>query len=139
MAVTLNCRQSHSSPFSPAELKKSDFQLHEAFQQKKIDSINTNAALVNHELIDRAQELEDFDQAENLFYAISISAAPVVSRISFASRIGRHPHFGSGVSRDSFGLRSRGAQGEPERLRKRPEETDTEFMMSCASNWLKNF
>src|SRR5438034_3869468 len=68
MAATLNCHQPRRSPFNATTLKHSDLQLQDAFRQKKIGSVDADAALVNHELIDRQQELEDFDQAENLFY-----------------------------------------------------------------------
>ena len=57
MAVTLNCYQPRRSPFSAAALKKSDLQLQETFREKKIGSVDANAALVNHEVIDRHQEL----------------------------------------------------------------------------------
>lgn len=66
--AALNCYQPRRSPFPAAALKKSDLQLQETFREKKIGSVDANAALVNHEVIDRHEELEDFDQAENLFY-----------------------------------------------------------------------
>ncbi len=139
LAVTLNCRGSNS-PFSPAELKKSDSQLDEAFQQKKIGSTNANAALVNHELIDRPQELEDFDQAENLFYGDFDFSCPRgfknIVRITHRST----PAFRKWSFERLIWPSFETAQGEAEMLRKRPEETDSEFMMSCASNYLlKNF
>jgi hypothetical protein len=68
MAVTLNCYTPRTSPFSQRGLKKSDAQLQDLFPRTKIGSVDANAALVNHEQIDRHQDLEDFDHAENLFY-----------------------------------------------------------------------
>jgi hypothetical protein len=67
MAVTLNCYTPRTSPFSQSALKKSDTELAVLFPRTKVGSVNANA-LINHELIDRHQELEDFDHAENLFY-----------------------------------------------------------------------
>ena len=68
MAVTLNCHKPRSTPFGPATLKKSDIELRDLFPLTKIGTVDANGALVNHERIDRQQELEDFDRAENLFY-----------------------------------------------------------------------
>jgi len=68
MAVTLNCHTPGHSPFRPSSLKKSDQELETLFPTVKIGTADANAALVNHELIKRDQELEEFDQAENLFY-----------------------------------------------------------------------
>src|SRR5688572_21031372 len=68
MAVTLNCDSRQNSPFSPTLLGKSDPELTNVLARRKIGKVDANAALVNHELITRGQEPEDFDQAENLFY-----------------------------------------------------------------------
>jgi hypothetical protein len=67
MALALNCYSSHA-PFGSSALKKSDVELQDLFAHKKIASVGANAALVNHERIDRNQALDDFDHAENLFY-----------------------------------------------------------------------
>ena len=140
MAATLNCHQPRSSPFSTTTLKNSDLQLEDIFRQKKIGSVNADAALVNHELIDRYQELEDFDQAENLFYGDFDFSCPR----GFKSIV-RVTHRSTPAFRKwSFGRllwpTIETTQSGPERLKKRPEETESEFMMSCASNYLlKNF
>lgn len=140
MAVTLNCYQPRSSVFSAATLKKSDLQLQNTFRQKKIGSLNADAALVNHELIDRHQELEDFDQAENLFYGdFDFSCPrgfPTIVRVTHRST----PAFRKWSFERLLWPTVETSQGEPERLQKQPGETDAEFMMSCASNYLlKNF
>jgi hypothetical protein len=140
MAATLNCYQPRRSPFSAAALKKSDLQLQETFPEKKIGSVDANAALVNHEVIDRHQELEDFDQAENLFYGDFDFSCPRGFK-----NIVRVTHRSTPAFRKWSFERLRWPtietpQGEPDRLRKRSDETDAEFMMSCASNYLlKNF
>ena len=139
MAVTLNCH-TRSSPFSTASLKKSDLELQVIFRQKKIGSVDADAALVNHELIDRHQELEDVDQAENLFYGDFDFSCPRgfknIVRVTHRST----PAFRKWSFERLLWPTIEILQGEPERLKKRPDETDAEFMMSCASNYLlKNF
>ncbi len=140
MAATLNCYQPRRSPFTAAALKKSDLQLQETFQEKKIGSVDANAALVNHEVIDRHQELEDFDQAENLFYGDFDFSCPRgfknIVRVTHRST----PAFRKWSFERLLWPTVDTPQGELERLRKRPDETGAEFMMSCASNYLlKNF
>ena len=56
---SLNCYTPRTSPFSQRGLKKSDAQLQDLFPRTKIGSVDANAALVNHEQIDRHQDLED--------------------------------------------------------------------------------
>lgn len=140
MAVTLNCHQPRRSPFSATALKNSDLQLREIFRQKKIGSVDSDAALVNHELIERHQELEDFDQAENLFYGDFDFSCPRgyknIIRVTHRST----PAFRKWSFERLVWPTIETPQGEPERLKERPDETDAEFMMSCASNYLlKNF
>jgi hypothetical protein len=140
MAVTLNCHTPRSSPFSTASLKKSDLELRDIFRQKKIGSVGADAALVNHELINRHQELEDFDQAENLFYGDFDFGCPRgfknIVRVTHRST----PAFRKWSFERLLWPTIETPQAEPERLKKRAGETDAEFMMSCASNYLlKNF
>jgi hypothetical protein len=140
MAVTLNCHTPRLSPFSPASLKQSDLDLRDIFPKKKLGSVDANAALVNHELIDRRQELEDFDQAENLFYGDFDFSCPRgfknIVRVTHRST----PAFRKWSFERLLWPLIETPQAEPERLKKRSDETDAEFMMSCASNYLlKNF
>lgn len=140
MAATLNCHQQRRSPFSATTLKNSDLQLQDTFRQKKIGSVDADAALVNHELIDRDQELEDFDQAENLFYGDFDFSCPRgfknIVRVTHRST----PAFRKWGFGRLLWPTIETPQSEPQRLKKRPEETESEFMMSCASNYLlKNF
>jgi hypothetical protein len=140
MAVTLNCHTPRSSPFSPILLKNSDPELRDNFSQKKIGSVEANAALVNHELIDRRQTLEDFDQAENLFYGDFDFSCPRgfkgIVRVTHRST----PAFRKWSFEQLRWPTIETPQAEPERLSKRADETDAEFMKSCASNYLlKNF
>jgi hypothetical protein len=140
MAVTLNCHRRRGSLFSVAALKKSDIQLQNTFQQKKVGSIDADAMLVNHELVDRHQELEDFDQAENLFYGDFDFSCPRgfqnIVRVTHRST----PAFRKWSFERLLWPTIQTSQGEPERLEKQSGETDAEFMMSCASNYLlKNF
>lgn len=140
MAVTLNCHTPRSSPFSPTLLKNSDLELRDIFPQKKIGSVDANAALVNHELIDRRQTLEDFDQAENLFYGDFDFSCPRgfkgIVRVTHRST----PAFRKWSFEQLRWPTIEAPQGEPNLLKKKLNETDAEFMMSCASNYLiKNF
>jgi len=140
LAVTLNCHAPRSSPFNTASRKKSDLELQDIFRQKKIGSIDANAALVNHELIERHQELEDFDQAENLFYGDFDFSCPRgfknIVRVTHRST----PAFRKWSFERLLWPTLETPQAEAERLKKRAGETDAEFMMSCASNYLlKNF
>ena len=140
IAVTLNCHTLGISPFSPAWLKKSDLELRESFHQKKIGPVDANAALVNHELINRQQELQDLDQAENLFYGDFDFSCPRgfkgIVRVTHRST----PAFRKWSFERLLWPTIEAPQDEPQPLKKNPDETDSEFMMSCASNYLlKNF
>lgn len=140
MATALNCYQARRPPFSVAALKKSDLLLQDAFREIKIGSVDANAALMNHEVIDRQQELENFDQAENLFYGDFDFSCPRgfknIVRVTHRST----PAFRKWSFERLLWPTIETPQGDPERLRKRSDETDAEFMMSCASNYLlKNF
>jgi hypothetical protein len=140
MAVTLNCHTPRSSPFSPTLLKNSDLELRDIFHQKKIGNVDADAALVNHELIERRQTLEDFDQAENLFYGDFDFSCPRgfkgIVRVTHRST----PAFRKWSFEQLRWPTIETTHAEPERLKKQADETDAEFMMSCASNYLlKNF
>ena len=140
MAVTLNCHTPRSTPFSPATLKKSDIELRDLFLRTKIESVDANAALVNHERIDRHQELEDFDNAENLFYGDFNFGCPRgfkdIVRVTHRST----PAFRNWSFKRLVWPTIETEQGSQEPIKKRADETDSEFIMSCASNYLlKNF
>jgi len=140
MAVTLNCHTLRSTPFSPATSKKSDLELRELFQRTKIASVDANAALVNHERIDRQQEVEDFDNAENLFYGDFNFSCPRgfrnIVRVTHRST----PAFRQWSFRRLVWPTVETEQAGSEPLKKRSDETDSEFMLSCAANYLlKNF
>jgi hypothetical protein len=140
MAVTLNCHKPRSTPFGPATLKKSDIELRDLFPLTKIGTVDANGALVNHERIDRQQELEDFDRAENLFYGDFNFGGPRgfkdIVRVTHRST----PAFREWSFKRLVWPRVETEQGTQELVKKRANETDSEFMMSCASNYLlKNF
>jgi len=140
MAVTLNCYTPRSSPFSQTALKKSDVELAALFPQTKVGRVDANAALVNHEQIDRKQELEDFDHAENLFYDDFNFSCPRgfrdIVRVTHRST----PAFRQWSFRRLMWPTVETEQGGSEPLKKRSDETDSEFMLSCAANYLlKNF
>jgi hypothetical protein len=140
MAVTLNCRSRDHSLFSPTLLSKSDLELSNVFAKTKVGKLDANAALINHELITRHQEPEDFDQAENLFYGDFEFSSPRgfkdIVRVTHRST----PTFRNWSYKRLHWPNVETAQGEPEGLKKQSPETDAEFMMSCASNYLlKNF
>lgn len=140
MAVTLNCYIPRTAPFGRTDLKKSDVQLRELFLRTKIASVNANAALVNHEQIDRDQDLEDFDHAENLFYGDFNFSCPRgfkdIVRVTHRST----PAFRLWSFRRLVWPTIETAYGTSELLKRRADETDSEFMQSCAANYLlKNF
>jgi hypothetical protein len=140
MAVTLNCGSPNISPFKPAVLAKSDPELADIFSRKKIGSVAAGAALVNYEVISREEEVKEFDQAENLFYGDFDFGCPRgfrnITRVTHRST----PTFRNWSFRRLVWPTVERDQGPPERLEKRSDETDAEFMMSCASNYLlKNF
>src|SRR5882762_73552 len=140
MAVTLNCHKPRSTPFGPATLKKSDIELRDLFPLTKIGTVDADAALVNHELIDRYQELEDFDHAENLFYGDFNFSCPRgfkdIVRVTHRST----PAFRQWSFRRLVWPTIETEQGASEPLKRRADETDSEFMLSCATNYLlKNF
>jgi hypothetical protein len=140
MAVTLNCGTQARSVFNPSALKKSDQELEELFPRIKVGSVDANAALVNHERIHRDQELEEFDQAENLFYGDFTFTCPRgfkdIVRVTHRST----PAFRQWSFRRLLWPTIETEQGTSEPLKKRTGETDSEFMMSCATNYLlKNF
>lgn len=140
MAVTLNCHTPRSTPFSQATLKKSDIELRDLFLRTKIESVDANAALVNHERIDRHQELEDFDNAENLFYGDFNFVCPRgfkdIVRVTHRST----PAFRNWSFKRLVWPTVETEQGTQELVKKPGDETDSEFMMSCAANYLlKNF
>jgi hypothetical protein len=140
MAVALNCHTPGRSPFNPSLLKKSDQELEELFAKVKIGLVDANAALVNHERIDRHQELEDFDHAENLFYGDFDFTCPRgfkdIARVTHRST----PAFRQWSFRRLIWPTIETEQSGSEPLKKRPDETDSEFMASCATNYLlKNF
>jgi hypothetical protein len=140
MAVTLNCHTPGLSPFSQSVLKKSDQELEELFPKVRIGSVDANAALVNHERIHRDQELEEFDQAENLFYGDFSFTCPRgfkdIVRVTHRST----PAFREWSFRRLTWPTVETEQGTSELLKKRSDETSSEFMSSCAANYLlKNF
>jgi hypothetical protein len=140
MAVTLNCHKPRSTPFGPATLKKSDIEFRNLFPLTKIGPVDANTALVNHERIDRQQELEDFDHAENLFYGDFNFACPRgfrdIVRVTHRST----PAFREWGFKRLVWPTVETEQGTQELVKKRSNETDSEFMMSCAANYLlKNF
>lgn len=140
MAVTLNCYTPRTAPFGRADLKKSDVQLRELFPRTKIGSVDANAALVNHEQIDRDQDLEAFDHAENLFYGDFNFSCPRgfkdIVRVTHRST----PAFRLWSFRRLVWPNIETPHGTSEPLKRRPDETDSEFMQSCAANYLlKNF
>jgi hypothetical protein len=140
MAVTLNCYIPRTAPFSRSTLKNSDVELRDLFPQTRIGAVDANAALVNHEQIDRQQELEDFDQAENLFYGDFNFSCPRgfkdIVRVTHRST----PAFRQWSFRRLVWPTIATAQGTSEPLKRRADETDSEFMLSCATNYLlKNF
>lgn len=140
MAVTLNCHTPRSTPFGPANLKQSDIELRDLFPRTKIGSVDANAALVNHERIERQQDLEDFDHAENLFYGDFNFACPRgfkdIVRVTHRST----PAFREWSFKRLVWPRVETEEGAQELVKRRANETDSEFMMSCASNYLlKNF
>lgn len=139
MAAALNC-QTRATPFGPSTLKKSDIELQRLFAHTKIASVNANAALVNHERIDRQQELDDFDHAENLFYGDFNFACPRgfkdIVRVTHRST----PAFREWSFKRLVWPTVESEEGEPASLKKQSGESDSEFMMSCAANYLlKNF
>lgn len=140
MAGTLNCHSPTQSPFRPSVLKQSDLQLKTLFSKTKVGSVDANAALVNHERIDRDQQLQEFDQAENLFYGdFSFGRPrgfPNVIRVTHRST----PAFRQWGFRRLVWPTIETEQGGTQLLKKRDDETDSEFMSSCATNYLlKNF
>jgi hypothetical protein len=140
MAVALNCHTPRSTPFSPATLKKSDIELRDLFLRTRIGSADANAALVNHERIDREQELEDFDHAENLFYGDFNFSCPRgfkdIVRVTHRST----PAFREWSFKRLVWPSVETELGTQELVKKPTDESDSEFMMSCASNYLlKNF
>jgi len=140
MAATLNCYTPRTSPFSQRGLKKSDAQLQDLFPRSKIGSVDANAALVNHEQIDRHQDLEDFDHAENLFYGDFNFSCPRgfkdIVRVTNRST----PAFRQWSFRRLVWPTIETEQGASEPLKRRADETDSEFMLSCAAKYLlKNF
>jgi hypothetical protein len=140
MAVTLNCQTPRHSRFSQTSLSKSDQELEELFRRTKVGSVDANAALVNHERIHRDQQLEEFDQAENLFYGDFSFTCPRgfkdIVRVTHRST----PAFRQWSFRRLVWPTIETEQGGSEPLKKRVNETDSEFMMSCAANYLlKNF
>lgn len=140
MAVALNCHTPANTPFGPSALKKSDVELQHLFAHKKIGSVDANAALVNHERIDRQQEVEDFDHAENLFYGDFNFSCPRgfkdIVRVTHRST----PAFREWSFKRLVWPTFETEGGRQALLEKQPSESDSEFMMSCASNYLlKNF
>jgi hypothetical protein len=140
MAVTLNCGSPGLSPFKPIVLAKSDPDLAELLTQRSVESTSAFTALVNHEIVTHNEKLEDFDQAENLFYGDFDFSCPRgfknVTRVTHRST----PAFRNWSFKRLIWPTIESIDGAAERLKKRSGETDTEFMMSCASNYLlKNF
>lgn len=140
MAVTLNCGSPGLSPFKPTALVKSDQDLSDLLAKNRIGSTSAASALVNHEVITRDEQLEDFDQAENLFYGDFDFSCPRgfknITRVTHRST----PAFRNWSFKRLVWPTIETADGTGERLKKRSGESDTEFMMSCASNYLlKNF
>lgn len=140
MAVTLNCYMPRSSPFTKGALKESDIELQELFPRIKIGTVDANAALINHEQIDRQQTLEDFDHAKNLFYGDFNFICPRgfkdIVRVTHRST----PAFRQWSFKRLVWPAIETGQGTPQPLRRNDEETDSEFMSSCATNYLlKNF
>ena len=108
------------------------------FPRTKIGQADANAALVKHEQIDRKQELEDFDHAENLFYGDFNFTSPRgfknIVRVTHRST----PAFREWSFRRLVWPTIEIPQGGSEPLKKRSGETDSEFMFSCATNYLLN-